>query len=123
MLTISRGINDSYGHLAGDMILKSVAEICSNQVRKSDLIGRFGGDEFVIILPNNTIQDAQIAAERIRNAIAENTFSYHGNAISATASIGLATFCDGDDISSVFERADKALLTAKQSGRNRVVVI
>jgi len=116
-------INDSYGHLAGDMILKSVAEICSNQVRKSDLIGRFGGDEFVIILPNNTIQDAQIAAERIRNAIAENTFSYHGNAISATASIGLATFCDGDDISSVFERADKALLTAKQSGRNRVVVI
>jgi diguanylate cyclase (GGDEF)-like protein len=115
-------INDTYGHIAGDAVLKRIAESMTESARGSDIIYRYGGEEFVILLRNTDEPGATLLAERIRKAIESIMFKYDNFDIRITASAGLATLVQTDDIKSILERCDKALYQAKEQGRNRVVV-
>ncbi len=116
-------LNHSFGHSMGDLILSSTAKVCRQHMRHDDSIGRYGGDEFLFLLPNTSISDAIIAAHRLSEAIVGQDFSAAGLKISVTASLGVSTFLANDTIASAIERADKALYLAKQSGRNQVVAM
>ncbi|WP_159102300.1 diguanylate cyclase [Caldalkalibacillus mannanilyticus] len=113
-------INDTYGHLKGDQILKLLAQIILNHTRETDLCCRWGGEEFAIILPETGPKEAQIIAEKIRLSIFRNQCieSEH-----ITVSLGIASFHSGDCPNTLFSRADCALYRAKQSGRNKSVFI
>ena len=109
--------NDSFGHPAGDEVLKQVAEIMRSQARPSDFVARTGGEEFSVILANTSADGAFIVAERLRRAIEHAAWAQRG----ITASIGLACAQpDFEDVTSLIECADRALYHAKQTGRNRV---
>ncbi len=113
--------NDQYGHLVGDMILREVAALLKSSVREIDLVGRYGGEEFSILLPDTQRQEAFQVAERIRKHVAEREFSAYGEVIPVTVSIGLGSFPeDGETAVDLMEVADSALYHAKQSGRNRI---
>ena len=113
-------VNDTYGHLAGDFILKEVANTLKNTIRDSDFCGRFGGEEFIILLPNTKLTGALKLAERIRNIIENKEFNFNGEKIPITVSIGITSASKHDNVSSLIERADTALYDAKRNGRNRV---
>jgi diguanylate cyclase len=113
-----KSVNDRYGHSAGDVVLKTIAQIFSKMTRKSDFIARFGGEEFVGLFPETNLEDSLLMANKIRQAIEKKHFLYKENTVPITASAGLATFEDGDTIDKVFNRADKALYAAKNNGRN-----
>lgn len=115
-----KSINDSMGHLRGDKVLKLVAREVSRRVRSEDFVARYGGEEFIIIMPETDLQSAVAAAEKVRLSVAECPFNFNNERIPVTASFGVATFQDKDEIESCFERADKALYRAKAAGRNRV---
>jgi diguanylate cyclase (GGDEF)-like protein len=123
-------INDSWGHAAGDGVLREVAQRIDAEVRTSDVAARFGGEEFVILLPNTTCAEGHYLAERIRNAIAALPFELPGGRhVPVTVSIGIAEFDPGagdGDLKSLGDaliaRADVALYAAKAAGRDRVVV-
>jgi len=117
-------INDQHGHPVGDLVLQRLVHICQVTLRTEDSVGRLGGEEFAILLPESTLQEAQEAAQRICLAIAVTEISLsEGAPIHFTASIGVATLAQEDaDIHTVIGRADKALYEAKHAGRNRVVV-
>lgn len=115
-------INDTYGHIAGDAILKRVAECMVECVRDSDIIYRYGGEEFVVLLRNTRKPGARLLAERIRKAIETMHFNYEDFKIMITVSAGLSTFSKNDTAKTFLERCDGALYEAKQTGRNRVVV-
>lgn len=115
-------VNDTYGHVAGDAVLKSLAAILTQQVRDIDSVARFGGEEFVIILPETDGSGAKIMAERIRKTIAGSPFTLpDGVKIDVTVSIGISCFphC-AINTEALLERADQALYLAKNSGRNQV---
>lgn len=116
-------INDEFGHIAGDDVLRQLGLIIRDVVRKSNIVARLGGDEFAAVLPNTDANDAQILAERIRSAVQENKFRVRHQGedqdLSVTVSIGIAGFLGAhDEMHALFERADKALLDAKKAGRN-----
>jgi len=116
-----KSINDSFGHYAGDHVITQIADICLQQKRKSDIIARFGGEEFLILLPETELAAAQRVGERLRRKIEVSTFSVVSNAITTTISIGVAEA--NPTMASIFDLiklADKALYIAKDSGRNRV---
>ena len=113
-------VNDSYGHPVGDAVLKTVVDICRQQLRDSDLMGRLGGAEFAIQLPRTTLADALMVAERIRAAVASLPVKTERAVLSLTASLGVTTVRAEDSTVSLFKRADEALQAAKQGGRNRV---
>lgn len=114
-------INDRYGHMAGDTVLKCLAEICVLSIRPSDFIGRLGGEEFAVCLPETDGDAAYNVAERIRAAIAEASVDADGATISFTVSLGVAEIGAADqDVTSVLSRADEALYRAKSLGRNRI---
>lgn len=114
-------INDSYGHAAGDLVIKSVAGIIRNSLRNTDVAGRYGGEEFAIILPDTTADQALVLAERIRCKIALSELFYQGQRIQLTMSFGLAEFMPGlRDYLHWLDVADKALYSSKTQGRNRV---
>lgn len=113
-------INDNFGHKVGDLALKKLAELLKERLRKYDFIYRYGGEEFVIILPHTDINGALIAGEGVRSYIDKSVFSYKDQKIPLTISAGISSFKKGDDGSTVFEKADKALYLAKKSGRNKV---
>ncbi|HEC59756.1 MAG TPA: GGDEF domain-containing protein [Methylophaga sp.] len=115
-------VNDNFGHTAGDIVLKTIAQIFKKATRKSDFIARFGGEEFVGLFPETSIDDALVMANNIRDTIENTQFQHSGMSVPITASAGLATFEPGDKIDDVFERADKALYKAKQQGRNNCQV-
>lgn len=115
-------INDTYGHIAGDAILKRVAECMVESVRDSDIIYRYGGEEFVVLLRNTRKPGARLLAERIRKAVESMHFNYEDFKIMITISAGLSTFIKSDTAKTFLERCDSALYEAKQTGRNRVVV-
>ncbi|WP_218118517.1 sensor domain-containing diguanylate cyclase [Halomonas shengliensis] len=102
-----KGINDTQGHLAGDAILREVAQTLTETLRESDLLGRFGGDEFVAVLPDTHAEDAQHLAERLRAAVAQRC--------GCTLGLGIADFTPHDDFASLVERADRALLRGKRA--------
>lgn len=114
-------INDMYGHLTGDIILKNFANILKKYSRKIDIVGRIGGEEFAMILPNTTVANAVILANRIREEVSHQTINIDEKNINFTVSIGI-TALSYDDINfdSAFARADSALYMAKNNGRNRV---
>lgn len=116
-----KNINDSYGHVCGDEVLLRMSDIIKANVRKYDKIFRMGGEEVVILLPNTTIRDGKIVAERLREAIRITQFSYRGESFFVTVSIGIAQY-DGETVKEFMEKADDALYRAKRNGRNQVVV-
>jgi len=115
-------INDTYGHSTGDKVLRATACALQKELRLTDPAFRYGGEEFVVILNKTDLTGALGLAERIRQHIESNTLQISGKTINVTASIGIATVEPGDDMNSLFERADRALYQAKCSGRNRCVV-
>jgi diguanylate cyclase (GGDEF)-like protein len=118
-------INDNYGHQAGDEVLNSVAVILRSVLRNSDLVARYGGDEFVCILPNTGEEGAKSAAERIRESVASSSPKVANSAeIGLTISLGCATFCGRSQFENgakLLEEADRCMYVAKRRGRNRVV--
>lgn len=113
-------INDSYGHQAGDRVLKVIGRSIAKRLREVDFFCRFGGEEFVALMPETTAEIAIPVLDKIRDAIANAAFNYKEQPLSITLSIGLTEFRDKDSLDSAFERADQALYRAKQSGRNQV---
>jgi diguanylate cyclase (GGDEF)-like protein len=112
-------INDTYGHLIGDEILKNIAKILKYVLRNVDHIGRFGGEEFIVILPNTNLKNAVLVAEKVREAIANFVHNIEDHIIQTTVSIGIASYNSlDDDVNQIIKRADQALYTAKSSGRN-----
>jgi diguanylate cyclase (GGDEF)-like protein len=125
MLDIDRfkRVNDTYGHTIGDHMLQKVAESCRRVVRAIDVVGRYGGDEFVILLPESDLTAAQKVAERLRKAIARRQLHTAKGPARVTASLGVASVdCDDPTLEDLLSRADKALYAAKRSGRNRVSI-
>ena len=116
-----KSINDTHGHPAGDRVIHRVASMVSTLVRPTDRVGRFGGEEFIVLLHDATPHGAETTAERIRSAVAAESVAVNEARISITLSIGVATARQTDrDVQDVIERADLALYTAKNSGRNAV---
>ena len=116
-----KAINDCYGHIAGDSILKDLAATIKKCARQSDLCFRYGGEEFLLILDNSDEHQAYLVAERIRKTVAEYTYLYNGKIIPVTISLGTATFNQKETLENFQTRADKALYKAKSEGRNLVI--
>ncbi|MBE0493177.1 MAG: diguanylate cyclase [Thiomicrospira sp.] len=118
-----KSVNDNYGHAAGDAVLVNLAKVLSDSVRKVDVVGRLGGEEFAILLPNTPESEAQLLAERIRHSVENYPADYKGQTLPITISIGISSYRSNDqDLDQVIQRADKALYQAKNQGRNRCVV-
>ncbi|WP_448583710.1 GGDEF domain-containing protein [Thermocrinis sp.] len=116
-------INDTYGHDAGDMVLKTFADVLKSVARHSDICARMGGEEFAVLLPNTGLDGARILAERIRSTIANKPVEYDHTIIVVTTSIGVSEFKNGmESIDELIKEADIALYRAKEGGRNRVEV-
>ncbi|WP_245546528.1 GGDEF domain-containing protein [Ilyobacter polytropus] len=113
-------VNDEYGHLAGDEVLKNVATLTKTFLRKSDVFSRWGGDEFILLLKDCGIEDAYKLAEEIRNKIKINKVIWKNNHISSSVSIGVAEYYLKEDADKLISRADKALYISKINGRDRV---
>jgi len=111
-------VNDTHGHLVGDQILQKISSILSIGKRETDTVGRWGGEEFLMILPNTDIEGTRVRAEKIRAAVESHTFPVIKK---ITVSIGIAGFQDNDTPSSLVKRADDALYKAKEMGRNRII--
>lgn len=115
-----KSINDTYGHAAGDIVLKAVSATCKATLRATDLFGRFGGEEFVVVLPYVDMDGAMATAERLRHALEGLTVDIGTETISVTASFGVASrSLTGKDIETLLAQADAAMYRAKQEGRNQ----
>ena len=116
-------VNDSFGHLTGDLVLKGMADRIQGAINDNDLLGRFGGEEFLVLTAEASLSRARVMAERIRSAIADESFDIgNGNTLEVTISIGLSDGRMGEAPETIIERADRALYAAKNGGRNRVEV-
>jgi diguanylate cyclase (GGDEF)-like protein len=116
-------VNDTYGHAAGDETLKQFAEILRDEAREIDRVGRYGGEEFLLLLPGTVLDSAVTFAERVRQRVEEHTFSFEGGTLKRTVSLGVASWphprIKGRE--EMLKAADDALYVAKEMGRNRVV--
>jgi two-component system chemotaxis response regulator CheY len=117
-----KAINDTHGHAMGDEVLMAVAYHLESACRVYDIVGRYGGEEFLAVIPSACREEAEHVAERLREAVARARVTLHGQTVSVTASIGgawlsAARDCDGDDL---LKRADEKLYEAKENGRNRL---
>jgi len=121
-IDLFKSINDNYGHKAGDKTLTLVAQLIQKSCRETDFIARYGGEEFVMLLPNTTAEQALIAANKTRELIAKSGFNHQGQSIKLTISCGISEFFEGDEHSTVFERADQALYLSKEHGRNKCTI-
>lgn len=118
-----KSINDTYGHLAGDKVLKKIAQCCSKLLRDSDLFARLGGEEFSILLPHTDREGAEVMANRVLKSVAEAEVPYEGQKIRFTTSIGIALVGDHcDNLELLMKHSDEALYQAKNSGRNKVSI-
>ncbi|EJN23447.1 diguanylate cyclase (GGDEF) domain-containing protein [Pseudomonas sp. GM79] len=115
-------INDTYGHSAGDEVLKAVAASIKNQLRNVDMVFRFGGEEFLILLSNTSREAAAMIGERLRFAAQAQDYEAEGKMIELTVSIGCSTLLPGESADSLLRRADSALYVAKREGRNRLAM-
>lgn len=116
-----KNVNDIYGHDAGDLILSTFGSILKKYTREVDYVGRYGGEEFVVLLPNINLKQACIVAEKIRNIVAKFQFIYKEKKIEITVSCGVANRMDYKDYNTLLEAADKLLYEAKNSGRNKIM--
>lgn len=118
-------INDTYGHLFGDKVIRAVAAVIKENVKGRDIAARYGGEEFVVLLPETSLQGAQALAEQIRHAIEKGRIRRGGSEESVarvTLSLGVARYQPGEAPATFIERADRALYLSKQNGRNRVTL-
>lgn len=115
-------INDDYGHLAGDKVLRLVAKIFSKCLRETDFVARYGGEEFVVLMPETPTAEASRVVEKLRLAVAQSPFNFKNTPVKVTLSFGIARFMNQDQPDQVFGRADDALYQAKGRGRNCSVV-
>lgn len=117
-----KSINDRYGHALGDEALRSFVKLVSGELRTCDILGRWGGEEFALILPSTTERAAFKVAERIRLAVKAAPFSMEedGNPIHLSVSAGVTGLCDGDTVDTMLDRADQVLYLAKSNGRDCV---
>ncbi len=116
-IDLFKSVNDTYGHLVGDKILYEIAKIVKQNIRKPDIFGRYGGEEFIIILPETNSKGATGLAEKIRKIIEKHDFGIDRK---VTISLGVTSYKYGDTVDSLISRADKALYKAKEAGRNKV---
>lgn len=119
-----KGVNDTYGHVAGDEVLRGIAPILVASVRDNDVVGRYGGEEFIVYLVHTDSEAASVPAERIRESVASSVFTFSDGTYRVTASIGVASFPGKDETENrvdFIKRADAALYEAKRNGKNRVV--
>lgn len=114
-------LNDTYGHEAGDLALKHLASVVKETVRPTDIVARFGGEEFVILLPNTHLEDACSVIARLQRDLTKKFFLQNNERLLLTFSAGVAVFKTGEDQSHVLQRADQAMYLAKRSGKNRVM--
>lgn len=114
-------INDTYGHVAGDRFLVAVADLMRSNLRREDSCARWGGEEFLILLPETELASGVLAAEKLRGLILTISIPVKGEAVRLTASLGVASYRSGEAIDDCIKRADDALYLAKNNGRNRVV--
>ncbi|MEO1820543.1 diguanylate cyclase [Pseudomonas sp.] len=116
-------VNDTYGHQTGDEVIRETARITSQLVRETDFAGRYGGEEFVVLLPGTTLDGAAQFAERLRSSIERQQLDYQGSPLTFTISLGVATLTDNmAGYLTLLERADKALYQSKEGGRNQVTL-
>jgi diguanylate cyclase (GGDEF)-like protein len=121
-----KAVNDTFGHAVGDQILKQVADIASVELRNADVIGRYGGEEFVVVLPMTNVQQACLVAERIRVGVEALRVPTEKGDAKVTLSIGIVEMTgdeQSDSIENLTRRADEAMYAAKQEGRNRIVTV
>jgi diguanylate cyclase (GGDEF)-like protein len=114
-------INDRYSHACGDFALTSIANWITESIRDCDIVFRYGGEEFVILLSNTGLKEAVLIAERIRQTIMRHTLAYEMKTISLTASLGVSSLADNESADDLIKRADQAMYQAKKQGRNQVV--
>ncbi|MGN0030740.1 MAG: diguanylate cyclase [Candidatus Gastranaerophilaceae bacterium] len=124
-----KNVNDTYGHAVGDLVLKTIAKVIRSQLREYDIAGRYGGEEFSILLPFTSIDEAQMVAERLRQSIEEKVIDISKvnsesdiKEINVTISLGIYEMREDDNDEDLLKKADKALYQAKNTGRNKVVV-
>jgi diguanylate cyclase (GGDEF)-like protein len=110
-------VNDTHGHLVGDDVLIRIAKVLAENIRDTDTLGRWGGEEFLLILPHTDLDQACALAEKLRKSIAQETIPVVGQ---KTSSFGVTTYCPGDNVTNLIARSDEALYEAKKMGRNRV---
>ncbi len=115
-----KNVNDSFGHQCGDMVIRMIGDVLKQELRKYDHAGRYGGEEFFILLPNTSIQQARRFGERFRVALEEQVVRCDDDEIPVTASLGIAQFRSGESREMWISRADRTMYAAKQNGRNRV---
>lgn len=115
-------VNDTYGHASGDLVILAIVEAVQTQLRDTDIFGRIGGEEFLVVLPALERESALATAERIRAFVAETAIPLRDHSIHSTVSIGISIYLDKDDTDRILARADDALYSAKRNGRNRVEV-
>jgi diguanylate cyclase (GGDEF)-like protein len=118
-----KSVNDTHGHQAGDAVLRQLAEVLRTTAREIDRVGRYGGEEFVVVLPGAGLEDAVAFADRVRSAVAAQEFTYEGGTLRRTISAGVAAWPDPEvrHQEALVKAADDALYVAKERGRNRVV--
>lgn len=116
-------VNDSFGHDVGDHVIRQVAEMISHMCRASDVVARTGGEEFLLVLPDTTLDSARILAERIREHVAESPLSVDSQQINVTISLGVSCISGDIDLDELSREADQALYLAKHGGRNRVASV
>lgn len=117
-----KNFNDTYGHDCGDVVLKTVAQVMRSMLRKPDYIARWGGEEFLVVLPETSLENATLVADRIRIRVADTEFSYAGHIFKVTITLGVAQFDQRLGIEHSINLADKALYRGKEAGRNRVEI-
>ena len=116
-------INDQYGHRAGDAALRGIADACNKSIRDTDVVGRFGGEEFIILLPHTRATDAAIVAERIRHTMLQSDLYWQGQRLDVKLSLGVAEAgLHADGFDELITAADRALYAAKKGGRNQTVI-
>ena len=118
-LDFFKKVNDIYGHMIGDEVLITVSDAISSILRKTDILARFGGEEFIVLLPETNLENAVVTAEKVRAKVEDTIFSHN---IKITISIGAAEHEEGESLDDLYRNADNALYTAKESGRNQVAV-
>ena len=116
-------VNDTYGHLAGDMVLKEMATVVNETLRQEDLFARYGGEEFAVVLKNTDSQHAVLIAERLRVMVAAHEYYFEDQKIPVTISLGVSTLANQNHLKPIFlvQEADHRLYEAKNAGRNRVM--
>jgi two-component system, cell cycle response regulator len=117
-----KAINDIHGHLAGDAVLRAVADALRTSLRESDAVARYGGEEFAMVLPETSLEDALLVAERLRQCVERLNTHYDGKVLGVTMSFGVSTVSSGDPVGALdlIDRADRGMYRAKDEGRNRV---